>query len=259
MTMPSHNTNDIIFLSVEDANQAVVLGTPAAFSEVTNSPQGQGTVPGDASSTRNTLFWSRATNAQQGAPTITDPGDHATAKFVTFSGCTTVGVPWDGTPLGRTSNATINYLSSTTNHATNGNDRLIVHFVANQLASASQVLVSNWSNPILTNFSAWTNFQQSVHGNGGGFDIATGEKAIAGTYPSSMASTAGAGGVVQAWMTLALIPSQFSTYATTGWAGGMGVHVPRAFSQRVRGDVWVEPGDQVATDPDLDTWEGEAT
>jgi PKD repeat protein len=93
----SLQTNDILLLFVETANQAVTITNQngGTWAQVPGSPQSYGTV-GAADATRLTVFWSRY-NGTQGAPTVGDSGDHQLARMLACRGVATSGNPWDVT------------------------------------------------------------------------------------------------------------------------------------------------------------------
>lgn len=90
-------SDDILLLFVETANEASSISNQngGVWTEVTNSPQGTGTA-GGATSTRITVFWSRY-NGTQGNPTVADSGNHQLGAIAKFTGCHTVGDPWNVT------------------------------------------------------------------------------------------------------------------------------------------------------------------
>ena len=79
------SANDIDLLFVETANEAVTLGTPNGFAELTNI---------GLTGTRITVFW-RRWNGTDGDPVLNDAGDHMICRIHSFSGVITSGNPWD--------------------------------------------------------------------------------------------------------------------------------------------------------------------
>jgi hypothetical protein len=89
---PSHAINDVAFLHIESANQAVSLSTPAGFTLAYE--EGFGTA-GATGATRLTIFWCRATSAAMTSPVIADPGDHVVGAMFTIRGINpTNAQPW---------------------------------------------------------------------------------------------------------------------------------------------------------------------
>ena len=95
LTVPwpaGHDVDDVGLLFVESANEAVSLTTANGFAAVTNQGTGTG---GQATATRLSVFWCRATSAAQAAPVVADSGTRQTAFIMTFRGCIKTGNPWD--------------------------------------------------------------------------------------------------------------------------------------------------------------------
>ena len=181
-------SDDILLLFVETANQAVSItnqngGTWAA---VTNSPQGTGTA-GGTSATRLTAFWSRY-NGNQGAPTVSDSGNHQAGRIIAVRGCATSGDPWDVTAGGveSTADTSGSILGATTTVA----NTLVVTAIATSLPDASGTAnFSAWTNADLTSLTERTDNTSSA-GNGGGLGITTGVKATAGAYGATTVTCA---------------------------------------------------------------------
>jgi hypothetical protein len=253
--LTGHQTNDIALDVYESANEAVVLGTnPDSFAETADSPQGTGVAPGTPNTaTRLTAFWCRATSSAMQAYQATDAGDHILACQLLIRGCATTGNPFDVTAGDTAASATaVSIPGDTTTEA----DCLIVAIVVNATDSTTPQ-VSGWANASLTNFLERFN-DQSGSGNGGGIAIASGSKATAGAYDATTATLATAS--VQGRLSIAFRSANPGVPdSEIGFVNGMSAHGNRSFSPRVRGDLWVQPGDARASDPLIDTWEGEAT
>lgn len=196
-------TNDILLLFVETANQAITIPTPngGVWTAVTLSPQGTGTA-GAAGATRLTVFWSRY-NGTQGAPTTSDSGDHQFAQIIAYRGVTTTGNPWDITAdsvLAPSSSAVT--LPGVTTTVT---DTLIVLAVANDTDVNNTAQTSGWANGNLTGVAEIVNADRNTNtGSGGGFGVATGGKATVGGTGNTTATLLTPS--VQAMMTIALKP-----------------------------------------------------
>jgi hypothetical protein len=182
---PAHQPNDVGLLIVETANQAVAA--PAGWTQVTNSPQGNGTA-GSTAATRLTLFWRRATSSNQAAPTIVDPGDHCVAQIITFRGATPTGNPWEATAGNNT--ATSQTTASIPGANVTALNRLVVAIVSNMTDTAAPQ-ASGWSNPDLDNVAEVPGADvDSASGNGGGFSVATGRTRAIGVYGPTSATLA---------------------------------------------------------------------
>lgn len=196
--------DDIFLLFVETANEAVTA--PTGWTEVTNSPQGTGTAAG-TDATRLTVFWRRA-EANDTAPTITDPGNHVYAQIINIRGCVETGNPWDVTSgdVAASASTSVSVPTLTTTVV----DCLIILGVANATDSLSPQ-TSGWTNANLANLTEITAADDNTNaGNGGGFGLAWGEKASAGSIGASTATLATSS--VQGRMAIALKPVVPVTY-----------------------------------------------
>jgi hypothetical protein len=195
-------TNDILLLFVETANQTVSISNPngGTWTQVTNSPQGTGTAGGTAA-TRLTAFWSRY-NGTQGAPTVSDSGDHQLGRMIAIRGATTSGDPCDVTAgsVEATSDTSGSIPGATT---TVGYD-LVVLAIATSLPDANGTAnFSGWTNGDLTGLTERTDNTTNA-GNGGGLAIATGTKTAAGVYGATAVTCANA--AVKGLMSIAIKP-----------------------------------------------------
>jgi len=172
--------NDILLLFVETANQACSITNQngGTWTQVSGSPQGTGTAGGTAA-TRLTAFWSRY-NGTQGAPTVSDSGNHTLGRMIAIRGAGTSGDPCDVTAGGveATSDTSGSIPGATTTVA----DTLVVAAIATSLPDASSTAkFSGWTNSDLSSLTERTDNSVNA-GNGGGLAIATGGKATAGAY-----------------------------------------------------------------------------
>lgn len=200
---PSHQANDIGLLVIETDNNAVTLGANAAnWTTVTNSPQGTGT-PGQAGAlaTRLTVFWSRATSGSMGSVGVNDSGDHQRARIFTFRGCITSGNPWDITAGDVASSGSTNV--SIPGATTTVPNTLVVAIIANGIDANPDQSNNNWTNANLANI-VQRESDNINSGNGGGFSVATGEKAVTGTYGATTMTLKATS--VQGRMSIALMP-----------------------------------------------------
>lgn len=199
---PTHQINDIALLFVESAGgQAVTLSTAAGFVEVSGSPQT--TSASGTSGTRITVFWARATSAAMPTPTVADAGDHVNAQILTYRGVISAGNPWDVTGGGvKTTSSTSLSLSSVTTTVAN---TLIVQAAAKDLDSTSPGF-SAQTNAGLTNILERTDIG-TKSGNGGGFAVWDGGKAVAGAIGTTTVTVTNS---VNAYLTIALKPDRIT-------------------------------------------------
>ena len=174
------NTNDILLLFLETANQAISIANQngGTWTQVTNSPQGTGTAGGTTAS-RLTIYWSRY-NGTQGAPTTSDSGNHQIGRMIAIRGAATSGNPWDVTAGGveSTSDSSGSIPGATT---TVGNTLIVAAVVASLPDAIGTTNFSNWTNANLTNLTEQIDNTHDA-GNGGALGIITGVKASAGAY-----------------------------------------------------------------------------
>jgi hypothetical protein len=194
--------NDILLLFIETANQAVSISNQngGTWAAVTSSPQGTGTAGGTAA-TRLTVFWSRY-NGTQGAPTVSDSGNHQLARMVAIRGAVSSGNPWDVTAGGvdATSDTSASIPGATTTVA----NTLVVVATAGSLPDASGTAqFSAWTNANLTSLTERTDNSVSS-GNGGSLGIATGFKATAGAYGNTAVTHANS--AVKGMISIAIRP-----------------------------------------------------
>jgi hypothetical protein len=194
--------NDILLLFVETANQAVSISNQngGTWAAVTGSPQGTGTA-GDTSATRLTVFWSRY-NGTQGAPTVSDSGNHQAARMIAIRGAVSSGNPWNVTAGGV--DATSDTSASIPGATTTVINTLVVVATAGSLPDANGTAqFSAWTNANLTSLTERTDNSVSA-GNGGSLGIATGIKATAGAYGNTAATHANS--AVKGMISIAIRP-----------------------------------------------------
>lgn len=212
---PAHTTDDIGVLPVVSSQQAVVLSPDGGFVEGVSydnvgtpfAPLGLG-APATSGSLRLTWFWCRATSGAMPTPTILAPGSFAIGRIFTVRGCITSGLPWDGLPtadIGSPAATSFAFIPG----STSVDGCLIAQLVANAIdAAPSQV---TWTaNPDLTGFAERFDSNTSA-GTGGGVDLATGSKTLAGAF-SSTAGTLAASSVTLR-LTIAFRPPVIGTPA----------------------------------------------
>ena len=195
-------SNDILLLFLETANQVISISNQngGTWTAVTNSPQGTGTEAA-ADATRLTAFWSRY-NGSQGAPTVSDSGNHQIGRIIAVRGAETSGNPWDVTAGGV--EATADTSGSIPGATTTVANTLVVAAIATALPDANGTAnFSAWANGNLANVTEQTDNTRGA-GNGGGLAIATGEKATAGAYGNTTVTCATA--AKKGMMSIALKP-----------------------------------------------------
>jgi len=194
---PTHQAGDIALLFVESAGgQAATLSTPAGFAAVANSPQSTGT---GTAGTRITVFWCRATSSSMSSPVVTDPGDHAYGRILTFRNVISTGDPWDVTAGGNKATASTTTTFGTVTTTVN-NDLIVL--AATRDNDATTAAWSSWTNANLSGLTEQSD-GGTTSGNGGGIGVATGLKATAGSTGSSTATVTSS---VDGHMTIALKP-----------------------------------------------------
>lgn len=192
---PAHEVGDIGLLFVEACGgQAIALGAAEGFTQVANSPQNTGTT---TNGTRLAVYWCRATSSAMPAPLVTDPGDHAYARILTFRGCLESGDPIDITGGGVKAAASTS-VTATGVTTTQANDLVIV--AVSWDVDATTMGFSNWAN---TNLDGLTmiSHEGTTQGNGGGVAIAAGIKAADGATGDTTVSMTSA---INAFLTIAL-------------------------------------------------------
>lgn len=169
-------TGDILLLVLETQAQAItVSGGTETWAEVTDSPQ-------DATSTRLTVFWTRASQNTPTSPTTSDSGDHQIGRMIAVSGCIATGNPWDVTS-GGVDNTTTNTSISVTGDTTTVVNCLVCVMWSSGNDSAT-FASTTYTNANLANITERINNSTATAG-GGGIGLVTGEKATVGAYTST--------------------------------------------------------------------------
>lgn len=195
---PTHATGHLGILWVETNGQAVA--TPAGWTLIDKISVG-GTV-------QLTAFYRFATSSGESAPTIVDPGDHASAVITTYTGVHTLYPIHAVGASGQNGSSTAGTLSPV---KTSLPDCLIVQGVAWALDSAGPLLTS-FTNAALSNLTERFD-AGSTDGDGGGIAVADGGLATAGsTGATAIVLGSGSNSVS---ITLALPPGgQFAVAGT---------------------------------------------
>jgi hypothetical protein len=203
---------DCTFLFVETENQAVpaVVG----YAEVLNSPVSVST----GTVTRLTIRWHRAVGNESGTVSVGDAGDHQIARIVGVRGCIATADPWNttaaATELVSDTSASCPTITTTVPNC------LVLATVATGTDVASTAHITSWTNTNLANITErcddWT-----TSGLGGGFGVASGEKATAGLVGATTATLVTAN--FKALFQIALKEKLPATDPTETWLFGQGM------------------------------------
>jgi hypothetical protein len=196
-TWPTHISGDVALLLIESAGgEAATLSTANGFQAVTNSPSSTGTL---TAGTRITAFWHRATSSSMSAPITNDPGNHIYARILTFRGCIATGDPWDITAAAQKASASTS--ASAPGVTTTVAKTCVVNIIARDTDSAAAAF-SAWANADLADIMEVSDAGTAL-GTGGGYAVAVGRKASAGTVGATTATVSSS---INASLTIALKP-----------------------------------------------------
>jgi len=179
-------SGDILLLFAETANEIISVSNANGGTWAQATAQGVGTAAASGA-TRLTLFWSRY-NGTQGAPTLSDSGDHQIGRMIAIRGAAASGNPWNVLAGGTetTSDTTASIPGATTTVA----NTLVVVAGSGEVPDADGTAnFSGWTNASLTSLTERTDNTGSA-GNGGAIGVATGVKATAGAYGNTSATHA---------------------------------------------------------------------
>lgn len=169
---------DDVAVTFCECDSADTLTPPSGWALVTAQSVTSGTT------TKLSAIWRRIVGGDT-APQIADAGNHLVGRMVIVRGCVTTGNPWDvATPTQElTADATVSIPAVTTSV----NDCLILAAFSTGQDIASTAGATGWANASLANVAErmddWT-----ALGTGGGFSMATGEKAVAGSTGATTAT-----------------------------------------------------------------------
>lgn len=187
VSLPTHDTNDIIVCVVTTANQAVAAANTFAdngFTLVPNLPIGVGTA-GAAGGISLDIYWTRATSAAQTAPITGDSGSYQSSVAFSIQNCVITGQPFE-TPANTrqtTAATTVSFNNITTSNA----NTMIAHIIGMDRDAISTAEVGALTNANLTDL---TEVQDEI-GNtqaGGGSYVGTGRKVTAGAIGNTTAT-----------------------------------------------------------------------
>jgi len=178
---PTHLAGDIGILVIETSGNGATLDitTPAGWAAVPGSPV---TDVATTAGSKLQVWWKRAESASEDDVTIPDSGNHQIARIYTFRNCISTGNPWDVTTTGnKTTASTTATVPSVT---TTVSDTLIAMIVGRPDDNGS---TTHFGVPVNANLSDLADRGEagSALANGGGFVLATGVKATAGSTGTS--------------------------------------------------------------------------
>jgi hypothetical protein len=193
--LPSGWAADDIHLLVCETQDASPIGAIAGWADVVTSQLvTTGTV------TRLTVRWHRAV-AGDTAPTVPASANHTISRILGVRGVDTGAVPWNITSAGTdtTSSTAVSIPGATTTVP----ECLVVMVFSTGTDSNTAQLSGSFTNASLANITTQMN-NQTLSGGGGGFAVATGEKAAAGAYGATTATLVSA--AQKSLCTIALAP-----------------------------------------------------
>lgn len=198
VSLPTTRANDdLLLLLVETANQAVT--TPTGWSIVAGTPQGVGTAAA-TTATRISLFY-RFVDGSETNPSIADSGDHQIAQIICYRGVDPVN-PFNASAgsVKSTASTTATFPGITTTK----DNCLVLLAEAHALPdSNSTAIAGTRSGSNLTGLVERLDNNTNA-GNGGGFSLADGLKATAGSVTGGTVALTTS--TVGAHITLALQP-----------------------------------------------------
>lgn len=224
----AYNTGDLGVMLVETANEVMTL--PSGWSEFVNSPQGGGTSGVDATATRLTMYWKRATSNAEANVALADAGDHGIGQILVFTGVHSLdtvlvnATAGDNTGTTTSTSVTCPAVSTTT-------DNCFILATCAEGVDAGTARFNAWAaTGTLSGFTVLVNTADAT-ANGGGFSAAGGLLAAAGnsdTVVMGLLTTS-----IQARITVALTPAPPST--------GSQPIVPYAVAPYLSSASWVVP------------------
>lgn len=179
VSWPTHLANDIGLLVIECGGEGTTLTPPAGWAAIPSTPV---TSVATTAGSKLHVWWKRAASSAEAAVATGDSGDHQVARIFTFRGCITTGDPWDVTTTGTktTASTTATVPAVTTTLV----DTRIVAIVGRPDDSASTTHFGTLVNANLTGIGE-AGEAGTTSGHGGGFVVAHGVKATAGSTGTS--------------------------------------------------------------------------
>ena len=176
---PTHLTNDIGLVVIETSGNSANLTPPAGWVAVPGTPV---TDVATTAGSKLHVWWKRAASAAEAAVATGAGTDHVLARLYTFRGCVTTGNPWNvtttGTKTTASTTATVPALTTTLD------DLLITMIVGRPDDTAS---TTHFGVPVNANLTGLAERGEAgtTSGNGGGFVLSTGVKALPGATGTS--------------------------------------------------------------------------
>ena len=202
VSWPTHLTDDVGILVVE-SDVGTAFATPTGWTAVNGT-----TAAGTAGTTGTQLgvWWQRATSSSMGAAVVSLPtgGNHLLAAIYTFRGCVTSGSPVNASGSASKTVASTSY--SAPSITTTAANCLVLYCVTRGNDNASTLSFTVGTNANLTSISEIDETGTTI-GNGGGFVIGAGTKAVAG---ATGATTGTVTSSANASVSLALEPNTLS-------------------------------------------------
>ena len=165
-------TGDILVMVCESQYGEAV--TCSGWTEIGSSPQQEAT-----DGTRLTVLWCRYDSTAPVNRTTNDPGDHIIARIVAFSGCITIGDPFNVTAGGtNTSSQTVVEVPSVTTTYDGCMILAAVSFGIDVGSDGTDAFVDCYNNNLTDCVPYIDDFTTS--GNGGGLGFAVGIKTLKG-------------------------------------------------------------------------------
>jgi hypothetical protein len=186
--------DDIAISFIETESEGIT--PPTNWGVLTNVICSSGTI------TRLNTIWRRLTTSEA-SPLIADPGNHMVGQMIIIRGCITTGNPYDifGGTTELVADSSVSILSVTT---TVPNCLILQAFSTGQDVAATTGVTGTWANASLVNVTERMD-NWAIAGLGGGFAMASGEKATAGATGAMTATmTASLTANFKALMTIAL-------------------------------------------------------
>lgn len=178
---PAHQIDDIGLLVLETSGEGTTVNitTPSGWQAVSGSPVTDlATIAGS----KLQVWWKRATSNTETSVTVPDSGDHQVGRIFTFRNCITTGNPWDVTTTGNKTTASTT--ATVPSVDTTVDNTLVTMIVGRPNDNAS---TTHFGVPVNANLTTLDEAGEAgtTQGNGGGFVVSYGTKAVAGTTGTS--------------------------------------------------------------------------
>lgn len=171
---PTHLTNDIGVLVIESSGGSAAEGAIAGWTEITGSPAVD---VATAAGSKVQVYWKRAASAAEANVATSIRTDHQLARIYTFRGAYTGGSPWNAVAV--VTSASGSTTATAPGKITSNDNILDIAIISRPNDSAATNHFSSPTNASLTSITA-RGEAGTVDGDGGGFGLWTGIKALAG-------------------------------------------------------------------------------